>query len=111
MSWEIEPNDDCDSANGPLVSGKDYYGYSDDQWDCFMIDVRAQGRITTDLTDYTGAGMQLQLRDQYCNLIRYDTMPPYHIEYDGSMGRYFVCIYTESGYNSDTPYMLRTMFP
>jgi hypothetical protein len=98
-------------ATGTLISGADYYGYHDDEWDCFSIDVCTTGQITADLTG-TGEGVCLLLYYQSSeNLVGWDCTPPYHIEYSGSAGRYYICIYTESGHNTDTPYTLRATFP
>jgi len=67
-------------------------------------------KITVDLTGHSGRGVQLQLRDQGGNLVAYVSEPPYHLEYTGPAGQYYVYIYTESGHNSNTPYTLRATF-
>ena len=111
VCWEKEPNNECsDQANGPLVSGIDYYGYPNDQWDYFKLDVQEAGMITVELTGHTGKSVQLQLREQNCGLLGYDPVAPYHLEHDGPAGRYYVYINTGSGYNSDTAYTLRATF-
>jgi hypothetical protein len=55
--------------------------------------------------------VQLQLRDSTCSLLVYDWQPPYHIEYSVSAGWYYIYIFTESGYNTITPYTLQVVFP
>ena len=109
--WEAEPNNSTDQANGPLQSDTNYYGYHNDASDYFSIYVSTGGQITIDLTNYSGGGIQFML---YCpdkpDPIR-DWVPPYHIEYTGDAGWYYIRIYTASGYNSDTPYTLRATFP
>jgi hypothetical protein len=45
------------------------------------------------------------------NLVRYVYQPPYHIEYAGPAGLYYIYIYTESGFSETTPYTLRATFP
>jgi len=110
--WEIEPNDSCQEANGPLHAGRQYYGYPNDTWDFFSLDVYAAGRITVDLTIETGQGVQLLLCDRECKLLRYDYDPSYHIEYPGAhAGRYYIGVYTESGHSNDEPYILWATFP
>ncbi|RLC83281.1 MAG: hypothetical protein DRI79_14070, partial [Chloroflexi bacterium] len=69
------------------------------------------GRITVDLMNHTGEGVQLLLYDQDGVLLDRAWQPPYHVESDVYWGWYSIRIYTESGYNSDTPYTLRAVFP
>lgn len=110
--WEVEPNDSYLQANGPLRPGRDYYGYPNDQRDFFGIYVRTGGDVIVDLSNHTGQGVQLQLFYQSVgNLLTYVYEPPYHIEYPGLAGWYYIHIYTESGYNQATPYTLRATFP
>jgi len=110
--WEEEPNNPYDKANGPLCSGREYYGYPNDARDFFSIDLYAGGQITVDLTIETGKDVCLQLRDQEGNLLDYKCESPYHIEYAGADGgRYYIIISTESGHNCDRLYILWTTFP
>jgi len=45
------------------------------------------------------------------NVVAYDLNPPYHIDYNGQPGLYYIYIYTAGGYNSTTPYTLRVTYP
>jgi len=109
--WEVEPNDSYLQANGPLHSGRDYYGYPNDTKDYSSIYLRTGGAITIDLTGHTGQGVQLQLFYQSVgNRVGYDWSPPYHSEYTGAAGWYYIYIYTGSGHNSTTPYTLRVVY-
>jgi hypothetical protein len=109
---EQEDNDTYLQANGSLVSGRDYSGYPDDEKDYFGIYVRNSGNISVDLTNHTGSGVQLQLfRGSVSNRVGYDVSAPYHIDYTGPPGWYYIYIYTASGYNSTTPYTLRATYP
>jgi len=112
--WEVEPNNNYLQANGPLRSGRDYYGYPNDAKDYFSIYLRTSGTITIDLTNHTGTGVQLQLFYQAAkeeNRVAFDLEPPYHIEYTGPAGMYYIYIYTAGGYNTITPYVLRVTYP
>ena len=109
--WEVEPNNAYAQANGPLRTGRNYYGHPNDAWDYFTICPRAPGNATIDLTNHTGQGVQLQLRDQAQKLLAYVYRPPYHIDYAVSAGCYSIGIYTASGYSSATPYTLRVTYP
>jgi len=109
--WESEDNDSCTAANGPLRSGRDYLGYPNDVKDYFSVHLRTAGSITVDLTNHTGQGVQLQLFYQSVdNRVAYALHPPYHIEYTGLAGLYYVYIYTASGYNNANPYTLRVAY-
>jgi hypothetical protein len=37
--------------------------------------------------------------------------PPYTLSYNGQAGWYYIFIFTESGFNSTTPYTLRVTYP
>jgi hypothetical protein len=106
--WELEPNNSYLEANGPLRSSRQYYGYPNDQKDYFSVYLSGNGQITVDLTNHTGQGVQLLLFYQSPNnRVGWSTTPPYHIEYTGLAGWYYIYIYAESGYNTITPYTLR----
>ncbi|MDX9953367.1 MAG: hypothetical protein RBT75_04695, partial [Anaerolineae bacterium] len=93
--WEVEPNDTYLQANGPLISGRDYRGYPDDERDYFSIYLRKPGPLTIDLTDHTGQAVQLQLFYQGIdNRVAFDTVPPYTITHTGQPGWYYIYIYT-----------------
>ncbi len=110
--WEEEPNDSYLEANGPLRSGKDYYGYPDDDRDYFSIDVDTGGKIVIDLSDHLDEGVQLQLfYESVGDLKKLDYTPPYHIEYTGDPGVYYIYIYTASGYSDTEPYTIRVTYP
>jgi hypothetical protein len=110
--WEMEDNDSSQEANGPLRSGVDYYGYPDDSRDYFSVYLRTDGDIAIDLTDHTGQGVQLLLYYESIEDLRDRVWKePYHIDYSGPSGWYYILIYTESGHNSDTPYSLRVSYP
>jgi len=114
--WEVEPNNTWQQANGPLLSDEEYYGYPNDDRDYFSIYTRQAGEITVDLTGHTGGGVQLVLwygapRDDRSNAVARRYASPYTITYTGPAGWYYIYIYTESGYNEDTPYTLRVTYP
>ena len=112
--WEQEDNDTSLQANGPLRSAQDYYGYPNDQKDYFSINPGTSGQIVIDLTNVTGSGVQLQLFYQVADVdhrVAFDRDAPYHIEYTGGPGVYYIYIYTESGYNSSNAYTLRVTYP
>jgi len=89
--WEQEPNNVSGQATGPLCAGRDYYGYPNDQKDFFSFTAGAGGLITVDMTNHTGQGVQLQLFYQStATRVGYDPEPPYHIEYAGAAGWYYV---------------------
>ena len=116
--WEQEPNSACEDANGPLGPGSDFYywGYLNDAWDYFYIDLEFDGRIIVDLDIETREGLQLQLLDEGCGEgcpeLPYDCEWPYHIEYpDAVAGRYNVAVYRVPPYNSEIPYTLQVYYP
>jgi hypothetical protein len=110
--WELEPNNTYLQANGPLASGRDYYGYPNDQKDYFIINLPTNGNIVIDLSKYTGQGGQLQLFYQSIdNLVAYDLKSPYQINYPGPAGSYYIYIYTAGNFNSSTAYTLRVTYP
>jgi hypothetical protein len=110
--WEREDNDNYLEANGPLRSGRDYYGYPDDARDYFSIYLRTGGEIAVDLTNHEGGGVQLLLYYRSpADRVGWVWKDPYHITYTGPEGWYYIFIYTASGYPNSTPYTLRVTYP
>ncbi|MFZ6026298.1 MAG: LVIVD repeat-containing protein [Chloroflexota bacterium] len=107
--WEAEPNDDYRHANGPLRFDRAYQGYPDDAKDYFSLYLPADGRLTIDLTEFHAFGAQMLLYDRIPvangEVARVYT-EPFHIEYTGKAGLYYIYIYTASGYNNRDPYTL-----
>jgi hypothetical protein len=111
-AWEQEDNDSCSKANGPLISGEHYYGYPDDQYDCFKIHPDRKGQITMKLENHTGTCVNLILYYQSeANPVCRATRPPYEKTCDVISGPYCICIRTDQGHNRDTPYTLTATFP
>jgi hypothetical protein len=111
VRWEQEPNYPLSNANGPLLSGLNYYGYPNDTDDYFFFQVASRGQVTIDLSNHTGIGVQLVLRTVTGDQVAIDYQAPYHLVTAVDPGRYYVQIYTESGLNTNTPYTLRAIFP
>jgi uncharacterized repeat protein (TIGR01451 family) len=110
--WEREPNNSYDQANGPLRSHRTYYGHPNDEKDYFSIYLYRPGTISVDLSGHTGQHVQLQLFYQStANRVAYDLEAPYHLEYSGEAGKYFIYISTGEGHNTATRYALRATFP
>lgn len=108
--WETEPNNTYTQANGPVPTGQAYHGYPNDNKDYFFFEIREFGYMSIDLKDYTGIG-QLQLFYQNTNnRVALDTEPPYHLNYIGPAGTYYIYIATTSGFNSTTPYHLTATY-
>ncbi|MCA9968033.1 MAG: hypothetical protein KC423_27495, partial [Anaerolineales bacterium] len=75
--------------------------------DYFFIHLNQPGRIVVDLQNYPNIG-QLQLFHQSTsNRVAYATAPPYHLDYTGAAGTYYIYIATTSGFNNTTPYLLK----
>jgi uncharacterized membrane protein len=110
--WEVEPNNSSAQANGPLRSGRDYFGYPNDAYDFFSVYLTQPGQLNVTLTNHTGQGVQLQLFYQStANRVGFVPSPPYTLSYNGQAGWYYIFIFTESGFNSTTPYTLRVTYP
>ena len=115
VRWEREPNYPYNLANGPLVSGRDYYGYPNDDRDYFKFQTNRRGQIAVDLGNHTGKDVQLILYHPAGVEVAKMTDPPYHLPYHlvytGDAGEYYVQIYSIGGFNSNSPYTLRVTFP
>jgi hypothetical protein len=111
--WETEPNNAYLQANGPIRSGRDYYGYPNDARDYWSFFAASPGNMQVDLTNHTGQGVQLQLfyQSPAGGPVAIVTSAPYHLDYNGTTGWYYVYIYTAGGYNQVTPYTLRVSYP
>jgi hypothetical protein len=109
---EVEPNNDWEHANGAIRSGKKYYGYPDEK-DYFSFYTNTSGAINVELTNHTGQGVQLQLFYQnVSNRVAWDSKAPFSIGLTNQPpGRYFIYIYTKSGYNQVNKYTLKANYP
>jgi hypothetical protein len=118
--WEVEDNDSFSQANGPLLPGKNYYGFHDDTSDYFSVYMRNAGLIKISLnsehgkTDPNGHPViQTQLfYSSTSNLIDYQFGPSAHIEHNGQPGWYYVRVFTVLEYlDSEKQYTLNVTYP
>lgn len=115
ITWEMEPNNNAAQATGPLSSSVPCQGHPD-QYDFFYFDVSRAGEISVEVSDHIGSGVQLQLfwdSVRETNRVGLIPVPPGRIVYPGNegKGRYYIYIFTESGWNSYAPYKLTVTFP
>jgi len=113
--WEHEDNDDLPYANGPIRSGRDYYGYPNDPYDYFSIYADA-GSITVDLTNCNpNRGHQLCLLDTNGHLVGpCDSGPKtaFHLAFSAlPAGTYYILVYTASNFSDQDAYTLRAVYP
>jgi hypothetical protein len=109
--WENESNNTFDTANGPLMLNKDYYGYPNDGDDIFSIYLDQSGTLTIDVSNHTANGVQLLLYDGNHNLLVVDNADPYQLIYNATAGWYYIRVYAVGGFNSSTPYTITVAFP
>jgi uncharacterized repeat protein (TIGR01451 family) len=110
--WEIEPNNSCDEANGPIYPGMQYFGYPDDQHDVFSIDLQTRGELDVGLDIHDGEGVQLHLLDEDCETIVYDWDPPFHLKHTLGPGLFYIGIYVEEPeQDPNRAYTLQADFP
>jgi hypothetical protein len=111
--WEVEDNDSYLQANGPLCSGRDYYGYPDDNNDWFRLyQPSSSGAIKVTLTPPDGWDGQLQLFYQDTNhRVAYVADWPYVIDYQPALpGWYYIYVYTVPPF-IDNRYTLKVSYP
>lgn len=116
VRWESEPNETYQQANGPLVSGRDYYGYPTDAKDYFAFVTSADGPITFDLKGHAGGGVQSLI---YWGIPQPDPVPHTclgspncRLSFIGKAGQYYIQIYAASPAGQSSPvYTLRVTFP
>lgn len=106
---EIEPNNALNEADGPLCSGVTYAGLPYDNNDYFYINLTSSATIVVDLTNYTVADTHgwLIISDEAYNNIAYTYAAPFHLQQSLSAGKYYIRVFTETGYTSSTPYSLK----
>ncbi len=113
--WETEPNDTYLQANGPLISGRMYYGYHDDEKDYYSVYLQNGGSLNVDMTSPNG-GTQIQLFYQVADVahrVGFDPTPPYHIGLTSAQaGWYYIYVYTNPAYLAPTQvYTLTATYP
>jgi uncharacterized repeat protein (TIGR01451 family) len=115
-TWEIEPNDTCEQAHGPICLEHEFYGYPDDRDDYYLV-YAPEGGIVVDLYSGSGGipaseGIQLGVcpPDPLCPINCYwDSVPEdgYHLELPGISGPYYIRIFKAKPYSIDWTYTLR----
>lgn len=110
---EVEPNENAGAADGPLCSNVSYQGLpGNNDRDYFYVDLSADSMLTVDLTNYMVPEPfgQLILYDAGQNVIVQDYTAPLHIQQSVVAGKYYILVYTATGYASATPYELKPTF-
>ncbi len=118
MRWEVEPNDEIPQANGPIISGLDYYGTfpgSDDVKDYFCFGLASPHRVRIWLTNIPeGRNYDLVLRKEDTTAVGYSLQPENADEYIDipslPAGFYYIQVYRTSGAGSSQPYHLRVVY-
>ncbi|GAB4581189.1 MAG: hypothetical protein Fur0022_39360 [Anaerolineales bacterium] len=124
---EKEPNDNTTQANGFLLSDEVYLGLPNNGnaetgfRDYFKIHLDTSGLISIDVLNHplaTVAGAQLQLfYEDINNRVGIDLQAPYHIEYEGSPGTYYIYIFNDItkctiiGVDCNAYYNLNVVYP
>ncbi len=72
--WEIESNNYYTMANGPLLNGKQYFGFPDPN-DYFRFEIETTGLISIRVENYTGSEPQVQLIYDHPEHILNPTIP------------------------------------
>jgi hypothetical protein len=102
------------------VSGQDYFGFPDDLRDYFKIKPETTGQIVIDMTNHpkepvNGTQIQLFYEDTNSGPIAVDLLPPYHIQYTGPPGIYFIYIFNDTTkcgeVDCGSPYTLTVSYP
>lgn len=110
---EVEPNNNVLQANGPLISGRMYTGQHNDEWDAYSLYASSAGLISADLQTPRTSGVQLQV--YYLNTndpnVQYRSLPPYHVDYNGAAGWYYIFVYTPPASVNAQTYTLVVTYP
>jgi hypothetical protein len=112
--WEREDNDAYTQANGPLRSGSAYLGHPEDAKDYFSVYLPQPGQLVIDRTPASGVGSGVQMLLFYgstADLRAVAQTPPYHIDYSGPAGWYYIYLYTASDYSTTGVYTLTVTYP
>lgn len=108
---EVEPNDGLNEANGPLVSGLDYYGLANDARDIFYIEPTQAGEIGVSVTDHSCPNLRVQLLAANSLVLADDRLARGQISYvAGAAGRYFIAIANGTACNQRAPYQIKATY-
>ncbi len=116
--WEVEPNNSYQQANGPLRSGKLYYGYSNDDGypeynkDYSSFYMSKPGSIRANMSNHPGVEPELQLFYQTTsNLVGWCRGASCEVSHSGNAGWYYIYISAAPPYDTAMPYMLQVTYP
>lgn len=108
-----EENDNPGTAWGPLAPGREYRAYPDDQNDYYSIQVNVSGSLDCRVSGYQAEGQLIVYDADDMSVVGSDFN---NAGGDGVMqvavaglppGKYYVRIYTASGFNTSSLYTLR----
>jgi hypothetical protein len=111
--WETEPNNTYLQANGALKSGRIYRGLHNDEKDYYSVYLLDNGTLNVDM-DSPNGGTQIQLFYQIADVnhrVGFDASPPYHIDYTGAPGWYYIYVYTNPAFVGTQAYTLTVIYP
>lgn len=108
---EVEPNDGFDQANGPLITGLDYYGLANDARDIFYIDPTQAGEITVTISDNQCPAFRVQLLAANSLVLADDRLTRGYISYiAGASGRYYIAVANGTACNQRDPYQIKATY-
>ena len=117
VCWEKEPNNTYQTANGPLEAGITYYAYpnldiDNLSKDYFSVFMATPGRLVVDVSNHSGGEPQVQLFYQNTgNQVGIDYDAPFHIDYSGPAGWYYVYVSSGPPFSSSAAYTVRVEMP
>jgi hypothetical protein len=117
-SQEVEPNDALSKANGPIRSGKDYFGgfsSTNDSYDSFFFTLPSKGNVQIQLVDIPiGRDYNLYLLSSDLDLTGYSgslNNADEHISVGGlEKGLYYVSVHFAQGKTSTAKYRLNVIY-
>ena len=111
---EIEPNDSFEEANGPLVNGKNYTVFPNDQKDLFFIIIQESGQIRINLSNFNYSPAQLIVfRESVNNIVLFEPFPTSreYILSNQPPGEYFIFLFVENPSSNFPSYILNVTYP
>ncbi len=111
---ETEPNNTYLQANGALESGRTYQGRHNDEKDYYSVYLSDDDTPLNVDMGSPNDGTQIQLFYQVANAdhrVGFDPTPPYHIDYAGAAGWYYIYVYTNPAYVGSQTYTLTVTYP
>jgi alpha-tubulin suppressor-like RCC1 family protein len=108
---EAEPNDENSQANGPLISGLDYYGLATDLKDVFYVTLTRPGEMVATIANHTCPDFRVYIISDVGGIISDDRASRGTVRLNSTTGgKHYITVQNGDACSQRAPYQLRVTY-